>query len=233
MKKRLIVCCDGTWNAPEINNPRKNRATNVLKLCRRSSLSHRPRNVRSSSTYPASAPTTSSIASSAARAAGASPGISSRPINSWSTTIFPAMTSSSSASAVAPTRCGRCRASSRRPASSRKPRCICSPRRFAPIATARSHFKPALWTSKLPWQTVEQVWFPGAHSDVGGGLTSAGLSDAALAWMMTRARAAGLAFDPQYQRDYVQPDPISRSTSHCAECIGPSALMSDRSARTI
>jgi len=34
MKKRLIVCCDGTWNAPEINNPRKNRATNVLKLCR-------------------------------------------------------------------------------------------------------------------------------------------------------------------------------------------------------
>jgi len=24
---------------------------------------------------------------------------------------------------------------------------------------------------------------------------------------MTRARAAGLAFDPQYQRDYVQPDP--------------------------
>ena len=34
MKKRLIICCDGTWNAPEINDPKRNRATNVLKLCR-------------------------------------------------------------------------------------------------------------------------------------------------------------------------------------------------------
>jgi hypothetical protein len=33
-EETMIVCCDGTWNAPEINNPRKNRATNVLKLCR-------------------------------------------------------------------------------------------------------------------------------------------------------------------------------------------------------
>jgi uncharacterized protein (DUF2235 family) len=32
--KRLIVCCDGTWNAPEINNPKKNHPTNVLKLTR-------------------------------------------------------------------------------------------------------------------------------------------------------------------------------------------------------
>jgi uncharacterized protein (DUF2235 family) len=33
--KRLVVCTDGTWNAPEISRPEKNRPTNVLlKLCR-------------------------------------------------------------------------------------------------------------------------------------------------------------------------------------------------------
>ena len=32
--KRVVVCMDGTWNAPEINNPKKNHPTNVLKLVR-------------------------------------------------------------------------------------------------------------------------------------------------------------------------------------------------------
>jgi uncharacterized protein (DUF2235 family) len=32
--KRIIICTDGTWNAPEINNPKKNRPTNVLKFYR-------------------------------------------------------------------------------------------------------------------------------------------------------------------------------------------------------
>ncbi len=39
-------------------------------------------------------------------------------------------------------------------------------------------------------QVVEQTWFPGAHSDVGG---SAGAI--AFAWMVERAQSAGLEFD--------------------------------------
>ncbi|MDA0350912.1 MAG: DUF2235 domain-containing protein [Chloroflexi bacterium] len=42
-------------------------------------------------------------------------------------------------------------------------------------------------------QVVEQVWFAGAHSDVGGGYSDHRLSDAALTWMLERVAAAGLA----------------------------------------
>ncbi len=63
----------------------------------------------------------------------------------------------------------------------------------------RETFAPAVWHVQEPRpndppQEVEQAWFPGAHSDVGGGSSSAGLSDAALAWMAGKARGAGLEF---------------------------------------
>jgi uncharacterized protein (DUF2235 family) len=43
---------------------------------------------------------------------------------------------------------------------------------------------------------VEQVWFVGAHSDVGGGypLSQCGLSDIALDWMMQKLAATGVSF---------------------------------------
>jgi uncharacterized protein (DUF2235 family) len=53
----------------------------------------------------------------------------------------------------------------------------------------REDFLPTLW-SKLPnapaTQRLEQVWFPGAHSNVGGGYAEHGLSDVALAWIVDR-----------------------------------------------
>jgi uncharacterized protein (DUF2235 family) len=47
-----------------------------------------------------------------------------------------------------------------------------------------------------PDPRVEQVWFVGAHSDVGGGYPApeSGLSDLALDWMMKRLSAAGVQF---------------------------------------
>ena len=60
----------------------------------------------------------------------------------------------------------------------------------------RVPFQPSLWDSKpKPGQVVEQVWFPGVHSDVGGGYDDNSLSDIALGWMIDRARTAGLEFD--------------------------------------
>lgn len=48
----------------------------------------------------------------------------------------------------------------------------------------RSSFQPTLWDPKeKPNQSVKQVWFSGAHADVGGGYHRANLSDITLRWM--------------------------------------------------
>lgn len=69
-------------------------------------------------------------------------------------------------------------------------------------------FRPAevgSHTESVPkLQVSEQVWFPGVHSNIGGGYCDAGLSDAALQWMMEKAHDTGLAFDPEYST-YIQP----------------------------
>jgi uncharacterized protein (DUF2235 family) len=58
----------------------------------------------------------------------------------------------------------------------------------------RSSFSPTLWTNIEKRPTVEQRWFPGEHGDVGGGRREHGLSDGALAWMISKAQVAGLKF---------------------------------------
>ena len=87
------------------------------------------------------------------------------------------------------------------------------------IDERRAPFEPAIWKPKLPklkdgeqlaaatpkpGQVVEQVWFAGYHSDVGGGNEDAGLSDLALKWMMEKAKP-WLAFDEQYIKDEIDP----------------------------
>lgn len=54
-------------------------------------------------------------------------------------------------------------------------------------------------------QVIEQVWFAGCHSNIGGGYRNHHLSDISLQWMMAKAMQHGLAFDPQLvpNPDYV------------------------------
>ena len=79
------------------------------------------------------------------------------------------------------------------------------------IDERRAQFPPTLWSGPIaPTQTLEQVWFTGAHSDVGGGEPSDGagttaLSDITLCWMMDKASALGLQFDPAVQNLYTCP----------------------------
>jgi uncharacterized protein (DUF2235 family) len=54
-------------------------------------------------------------------------------------------------------------------------------------------------------QVVEQVWFAGSHSNIGGGYRNSGLSDIALQWMIEKAEACGLSFDQEYVRQCVVP----------------------------
>jgi uncharacterized protein (DUF2235 family) len=64
------------------------------------------------------------------------------------------------------------------------------------IDETRRPFEAAVWEQgpDADDQTLEQVWFAGCHSDVGGGLTDTALSDVALGWMADRARSCGLGF---------------------------------------
>lgn len=67
------------------------------------------------------------------------------------------------------------------------------------IDEGRRFFLPTLWSRKdaSADQTLEQTWFIGAHSNVGGGYPKQGLSDIALQWMAERARKHGLSLDFQ------------------------------------
>lgn len=60
----------------------------------------------------------------------------------------------------------------------------------------RKPYAPTLWDPKVkPDQTIEQRWFLGAHSDVGGGYDERLLSDITLLWMQQKAQEAGLEID--------------------------------------
>ena len=76
------------------------------------------------------------------------------------------------------------------------------------IDERRKDFEPALWETDPgnAAQVVEQAWFPGAHSDVGGGYPDAGLSDNAFLWMAEAAQRAGLALDEDVLKS-LEPDP--------------------------
>ena len=50
----------------------------------------------------------------------------------------------------------------------------------------RGNFQPAVWVKYARDQVLEQVWFPGVHSDIGGGYAEHGLADDTLSWMLAR-----------------------------------------------
>ena len=65
------------------------------------------------------------------------------------------------------------------------------------IDEKRKDFPPCLWDENdtAPAQTIEQLWFPGSHSDVGGGYERCGLADGALQWIARKAMDCGLQLD--------------------------------------
>jgi uncharacterized protein (DUF2235 family) len=62
------------------------------------------------------------------------------------------------------------------------------------IDERRCFYRQNLWGDPLPHQDVQQVWFAGAHSDVGGSYpeSESGLSQIALEWMIEEAAEHGL-----------------------------------------
>ena len=77
------------------------------------------------------------------------------------------------------------------------------------IDERRRPFKPDIWTAKGdPNQVVEQVWFAGVHSNIGGSYKDHVLSDISLKWMMERAQGCGLEFRAHLEE--LQPQPIEK-----------------------
>lgn len=86
------------------------------------------------------------------------------------------------------------------------------------IDERRAQFLPTLWTNsdgtlRANDNVVQQVWFPGVHSDVGGGYQEAQLSDITLSWMMHKAEECGLRFSPEADAKNLSPG--------AADAIGP------------
>ncbi len=90
------------------------------------------------------------------------------------------------------------------------------------IDEKRTSFVPVAWSRTLEGRTrdalgggkestgpvVEETWFRGVHSDIGGGYADAGLSDITLSWMAERLSAAGLLLRPHMP--IVSPNPLAR-----------------------
>ena len=65
----------------------------------------------------------------------------------------------------------------------------------------RTAFNPALWEKPVKGETIlRQVWFPGVHSNIGGGYHDQELANITLAWMMAQLEQF-LDFHPDYIKD--------------------------------
>ena len=80
----------------------------------------------------------------------------------------------------------------------------------------RQVYEPILWECREDWpgQTVEQVWFPGTHGDVGGQLggfeAARPRANISLVWMLEKAEGCGLPL-PQGWADRFPCDPEAPS----------------------
>lgn len=83
------------------------------------------------------------------------------------------------------------------------PGCVRHARQALALDEARSDFEPRTWQScEEMTQTLEQRWFAGVHSNIGGGYVHDGLANLSLHWMMGEASALGLRFDKDFAKKY-------------------------------
>lgn len=80
------------------------------------------------------------------------------------------------------------------------------------IDEKRGTFQPTLWNKSTsaaaenPNQILEQRWFAGVHSNIGGGYPDESLSDITLQWMIEKAKATGLTFEDDFLTNCIKPD---------------------------
>lgn len=70
------------------------------------------------------------------------------------------------------------------------------------IDEQRRTFQTTLWENPDPNQVLEQRWFAGVHTNVGGGYEHDGLANCSLHWIKEKAVALGLGVDEEFLRFY-------------------------------
>jgi uncharacterized protein (DUF2235 family) len=91
------------------------------------------------------------------------------------------------------------------------------------IDEMRKPFRPALWeTQNYPGQIVEQTWFAGVHTNIGGGYDNDGLANCAFQWMLEKAQLSGLEVDNDFTKNYrgFHKDEIRNSLSFMYRIFG-------------
>lgn len=94
----------------------------------------------------------------------------------------------------------------------------------------RAYFRQNLFGNSVDGQDVQQIWFAGSHSDIGGGYLEpqSGLSKITLEWMVQEAAAAGLRINTARKdrvlgadnSKYAQPDPTAKLHNSLWEAFG-------------
>lgn len=85
----------------------------------------------------------------------------------------------------------------------------------------RKPFQAAVWdrSANANGQILEQVWFAGVHSNVGGSYPETGLSDIALLWMIGKLEACGVAIDKGSLETTSNPKPDAFGTLYDSQTI--------------
>jgi uncharacterized protein (DUF2235 family) len=77
--------------------------------------------------------------------------------------------------------------------------CVRTARHAIAVDEKRLDFPPEIWTrTSDPAQKMEQRWFAGVHSNVGGGYLKDGLANIAFHWILDGATGLGLEVDTQF-----------------------------------
>lgn len=89
------------------------------------------------------------------------------------------------------------------------------------IDERRKPFRPSVWerSKNATHQVLEQVWFAGVHSNVGGSYPETGLSDISLLWMLGKAEVSGLDIDRACLNKTSNPKPDPSGTSYNSQTI--------------
>lgn len=82
------------------------------------------------------------------------------------------------------------------------------------IDEVRSCFCVSRWENAARHQDAKERWFPGVHSDVGGGYSDCDLANGALLWMMDECEGKGLVFRDNI-RQTIKTDPLGVMHNSC------------------
>ena len=82
------------------------------------------------------------------------------------------------------------------------PACVEHARQALAVDEERFDFRPEIWLEPRAGRRMEQRWFPGAHSNVGGSYGNDGLANAALHWIKEGALEHELVLDESFLKPY-------------------------------